>query len=128
MQAICRRAKLVEIARSTADELAAEIREIAAKIAQAKATVEKLRRVQEKIDRLLPAMLAAVGTDSGEKCPPSRANVSLRVSRLSQAIREVEDAMSMVADDDASELRQLVKKLRRMAEHAPSLFNIPGMR
>jgi ABC-type transporter Mla subunit MlaD len=121
-------AKLVDVARSAVDELADKIKTLDAQIKALKATAEKINRIQAAMKRLLPALLDAVGSDTGRPCPPSRLNVSLRLSRLNQAIREVEDAMATVAQDDAGELRELVKQLRRMAEQAPALFNIPGLR
>ncbi len=139
-------ARLVAVTRAAKDDLEARIKRLQSQMRQLEQMSEKLRKIQAAMERLYPALLEAVGADNNStSCPPTAGNVTLRSSRLKQALErelaltgmpldprrlnELTEAMAKGGSGDPeSEAAAILARILAIVNQAPLLFQIPGLR
>ena len=100
-----------------------QIKNLDRQIRQAKEMSDKLRTIEIAMQRLLPAILEAVGSDHGStNCPPTSSNVTRRSTKLQQLVSQLERELSATGvslDPDA--LKRLTEAMRTGGAVNPEL-------
>jgi DNA repair exonuclease SbcCD ATPase subunit len=97
--------------------------ELLHQIGRIKAQAEKLKRMAEKIQEILPRLNELLAADT--KSTPTRACVSARIAKVRQIQSDLESSVDELTEP---KYRAPIYWFRRLLDHVPVLFDIPGWR